>query len=132
LDDYEEGTWTPVIGGSTSESGQSYNYQYGKYVKVGSLVTFTFDVSLATKGTITGTYLQVKGFPFVPVTAIASGAVSYYASLVTGYYWIGFYVDPASNFAYMVGSTSASLSYLGPANVQNGSRLTGSVSFSTV
>src|ERR1035437_6156036 len=38
LDDYEEGTWTPIIGGGTSESGQSYDNHTGRYVKIGNLV----------------------------------------------------------------------------------------------
>jgi len=63
LNDYEEGTWTPVIGGSTSESGQTYGHQRGVYVKIGRLVTCTFDVYFSAKGTITGA-IQIKGFPF--------------------------------------------------------------------
>lgn len=63
LNDYEEGTWTPIIGGSGGESGQSYTHQKGQYVKVGRMVLCTFDVALSTKGTITSA-IQLKGFPY--------------------------------------------------------------------
>ncbi len=39
LDDYEEGTWTPVIAGSTTAGTATYSTQVGYYTKVGRLVT---------------------------------------------------------------------------------------------
>ena len=63
LDDYEEGTWTPVLGGFTSESGQSYNVNSGSYTKIGNQVFCTMRISLATAGTITGNAV-IKGLPF--------------------------------------------------------------------
>src|SRR5688572_15972641 len=53
LDDYEEGTWTPVIGGSGGTSGQVYTTQVGWYIKIGKLVTAGFRVQLSTLGTVT-------------------------------------------------------------------------------
>jgi hypothetical protein len=69
-DDYEEGLWTPVIGGSGGTSGQTYASQTGTYVKIGQLVFVGFDVTLTAKGTIT-TDVQIQGLPF------ASGAVAH-------------------------------------------------------
>jgi hypothetical protein len=63
LDDYEEGTWTPVLGGSGGTSGQSYGFQQGKYTKVGNVVTCIILLQLTAKGTITGN-LQLQGLPF--------------------------------------------------------------------
>lgn len=63
LDDYEEGSWTPVLGGSGGTSGQSYTTQVGRYVKVGKLVFVQGYALLSTKGTIT-TNAQVQGLPF--------------------------------------------------------------------
>jgi hypothetical protein len=67
LDDYEEGTWTPVIGGAGGTSGQTYvaNGQVGHYVKVGKLVTVQFRAELSAKGTITGN-VEIQGLPFTP------------------------------------------------------------------
>jgi len=64
LDDYEEGTWTPTIAGNSGASGQSYNLQNGYYTKIGSFVHCTFDVQLSTLGTLSGTYVLIKGLPF--------------------------------------------------------------------
>lgn len=38
LDDYEEGTWAPAFGGTTSNPTVTYVYQDGWYVKIGKLV----------------------------------------------------------------------------------------------
>ena len=62
LDDYEEGTWTPVIDGSTSVSGQSYSRQEGSYTKVGNMITAWFSITLTAKGTIAG-FLRISGLP---------------------------------------------------------------------
>jgi hypothetical protein len=63
LDDYEEGTWTPVLGGSGGTSGQTYTVQSGLYVKVGQIVTATFVIEVNNKGTIT-TNAQIQSLPF--------------------------------------------------------------------
>ena len=63
LDDYEEGTWTPILGGATSQTGQSYNVNSGAYTKIGNQVFCTMRISLATAGTITGNAV-IRGLPF--------------------------------------------------------------------
>jgi len=64
LDDYEEGTWTPVIGGAGGNGSQSYSVQMGSYVKIGQFVYASFNVTLSNKGAgITGA-LQIQGLPF--------------------------------------------------------------------
>ena len=63
LDDYEEGTWTPIIGGDT-ETGQTYIQQIGTYIKIGQVVVLYAKVKLSNKGTITGIYTKIKGLPF--------------------------------------------------------------------
>ncbi len=78
LDDYEEGTFTPVLGGATSESGQTYSTQQGNYVKIGSLVHVGIYMQFSNKGTITGN-LVVKGLPF------AGGGGSFTHAATIGY-----------------------------------------------
>ena len=75
LDDYEEGTWTPVfstVGGDYSAITM-FNTE-GTYTKIGRLVTVTAVVS--TTGVITGGSGQtiVKGLPFTVVSG-ATGAI---------------------------------------------------------
>src|SRR2546427_45625 len=63
LDDYEEGTWTPSLGGSVSESGQTYSYQQAKYTKIGRLVNAFCYLQFSARGTISGHWI-LKGLPF--------------------------------------------------------------------
>jgi hypothetical protein len=63
LDDYEEGTWTPLFGGSGGVSGQTYGIQAGTYTKVGNMCIASGYLTLQAKGTISNT-LQIHGFPF--------------------------------------------------------------------
>ena len=88
LDDYEEGTWTPVIGGSGGQSGQTYSGQAGYYTKIGRQVTVTFRVALSLKGTITGDVV-IKGLPFtVQNTITFGGGVTYWYGLATSWNYI--------------------------------------------
>src|SRR3970040_721858 len=68
LDDYEEGTWTPTLGGSGGQSGQVYSGQSGAYVKVGQLVHISFRLAFSTLGTVTGT-APIQGLPFTSINA---------------------------------------------------------------
>ncbi len=62
LDDYEEGTWIPVIQGSSTAGTGTYSAQYGSYTKVGNAVTFTARVAWSAH-TGAGNML-VAGLPF--------------------------------------------------------------------
>ena len=66
LDDYEEGTWTPVLisGGSTNPTGGGALTPYGSYTKVGNRVTVTFYVGRSWTNTPAG-QIFVSGLPFV-------------------------------------------------------------------
>jgi hypothetical protein len=55
LDDYEEGTFAPVLTYSTSTSGVTYNDQIGHYTKIGNMVLVQGSISVASKGTGSGT-----------------------------------------------------------------------------
>ena len=63
LDDYEEGTWTPVVSGSSSTSGVGYAVQQGHYTKVGNMVTANFSIAFNDKGSMSGT-TRITGLPF--------------------------------------------------------------------
>ena len=54
LDDYEEGTWTPVLTFGGGSTGITYNTQAGNYTKVGRITAATINISLSSKGTSTG------------------------------------------------------------------------------
>jgi hypothetical protein len=67
LDDYEEGTFTPVINGSSSAGTATYTQRSGKYVKIGSLVFVDLSIDY-NSGTGTG-QLKISGLPFSIVTS---------------------------------------------------------------
>ena len=72
LDDYEEGTWTPVV---TANVGTilTMGTVVGSYTKIGRQVTVMFDCTITSNGTGTS-YIKVAGIPFASVTYVASGA----------------------------------------------------------
>jgi hypothetical protein len=83
LDDYEEGTWTPVIGGDSGTSGQTYSVQDGYYTKIGNTVTCNGRATLSAKGTLTGGII-ITGLPFSSngtTTYRNPGSVGYFGSL---------------------------------------------------
>jgi hypothetical protein len=130
LDDYEEGTWTPVIGGSGGTSGQTYSAQVAHYIKIGKLVIASFDVAVSNKGTIT-TDVQIQGLPF---TSLNSGAavgfascVAYFGDLSTNWIALSLAVVPNSTAATVYGrqSAGAAVSTLATADISNTTRLTG-------
>jgi hypothetical protein len=71
LDDYEEGTFTPVISGTSSAGTGTYSVQNGAYVKIGKMVQYQIYLVL-TAHTGTGD-IAIGGLPF-------TASASYYPS----------------------------------------------------
>ena len=99
LNDYEEGTFTPTIVGTTIAGVGVYSSQNAKYTKVGNLVTCYIYLAW-TAHTGTGD-IRIGGLPFA--TASASGV--YYAAsigfatniaLTAGYVMTGYALDNSS------------------------------------
>lgn len=104
LNDYEEGNWNPVIGGTGGASGQSYSSQGGRYTKIGNVVTVSGYFTLATKGTAIGSYMCITGLPF--------------ASVLDGQISVGYWGNFANNHTFVGGYTSGSLIVLTASNGQ--------------
>tara|TARA_R100000388_G_scaffold28387_2_gene22085 strand:+ start:43 stop:828 length:786 start_codon:yes stop_codon:yes gene_type:complete len=83
LDDYEEGTWTPVV--AAGWSSPSYAYQNGNYQKVGNLVEAFFFIQFSSSSS-TGAHVQITGLPFTSVNetggALRGGALTYFTTPV--------------------------------------------------
>ena len=83
LDDYEEGTWTPGVGGS-SGSVTSYYNQEGGYTKIGRFVKCHFRVRVNDAGNAAGN-IEITNLPFtvadtLPSTGLdGSGGPTYWA-----------------------------------------------------
>lgn len=61
LDDYEEGTFTPTVVGASTAGSTTYTNQFGRYVKIGSLVYVQINIQVTA---MTGTGALRFGLPF--------------------------------------------------------------------
>jgi hypothetical protein len=63
LDDYEEGTWTPVVDGSTGTPTVSYVFRDATYVKVGRWIKLFCRIRMSSSSGGSGN-LKITGLPF--------------------------------------------------------------------
>ena len=63
LDDYEEGTWTPVFVGATTAGSPTSPAASGWYTKIGNHVHLDFQLYTTDKDTAAGS-LRIDGIPF--------------------------------------------------------------------
>jgi hypothetical protein len=97
LADYEEGTWTPSIGGTAT-----YTVQEGYYVKVGKIVYVRGKIVINLLGT--GSTTLMSGLPYTAATGIqgiGNGITVYYFNTL------------AVNAAYIVGRIAQSATQIG-------------------
>ena len=65
LDDYEEGTWTPIVRDGTSGTAATASSTIGRYTKIGRMVQFQIQLeNIDTTGLTAGNTIFVTGFPF--------------------------------------------------------------------
>lgn len=96
LDDYEEGTWTPILGGDGGQTGQTYADQVGYYQKIGNRVYFTFSATLTAKGSVSlEAVLAGLPFPVAGITSAGAGYVSDFNNL--GVSVVAITLHPSSN-----------------------------------
>jgi hypothetical protein len=74
LDDYEEGTWTPSVGGTAT-----YAQQRGTYTKIGNVVTYFCILQIVSIGT--GSTTGISGLPFSGPDRGRGGSMTYWAAL---------------------------------------------------
>ena len=74
LDDYEEGTWTPSVGGTAT-----YTQQVGEYTKIGNLVYLRATLQINVLGT--GSTTNISGLPFTGINKRAAGSCGFYTLL---------------------------------------------------
>jgi hypothetical protein len=116
LDDYEEGTWSPVI---TAGSGTptTVTVNSSTYTKIGRMVVCTFDISVVAVGTASSS-LQF-GLPFTSITSTAFCG-SFREDGSTGNMGMVF---------YSTGTTAACLLYNNATPWVNGYRLKGTYTY---
>jgi hypothetical protein len=114
LDDYEEGTWTPSIGGNATYSGQA-----GGYTKIGRVVAL--DAILSISSSTTGSGTTITGIPFTaqsPGGSIA-GSMGYFSGLQTSVVYLNVVADGSS--LILVSLTAAGSTTSVSNNILNGS-----------
>lgn len=102
LDDYEEGTWTPTVRGTTIAGAVTYSFQQGRYTKMGNLVFIELTVSW-TAHSGTG-QLQISNFPF-------SQNSGYNGSSIFASWGLGFTMS--ANTQLLVGNMTSGTSAVG-------------------
>lgn len=80
LDDYEEGTWTPVLNFGGATTGITYTIQQGSYTKIGRFVFFMLAITLSSKGSATGS-ATITGLPFTPVATFQGSVTGNYQTM---------------------------------------------------
>jgi hypothetical protein len=105
LDDYEEGTWTPIVQGSTSGARTAGSVNKGYYVKIGNVITISGTIHCEGTATIAGNVI-ISGLPY-QATSVTQGrssgttATSGIFTCATDYN-IKLLVDPNATFIYVV------------------------------
>lgn len=115
LDDYEEGTWTPSLGGTAT-----YSEQTGTYTKIGRQVTVRYRIAVSSIGT--GSTTTLTGLPFT-ASGNGTGALYWDTSLVAMVYCTGFATSTSIVF-YRATSGDFSLS-TGSGIFKNGTTVDG-------
>jgi hypothetical protein len=99
LDDYEEGTWTPSLGGTTT-----YLAQGGTYTKIGRIVNFHCVLYINAIGT--GSVTNIGGLPFNALTSTGQGTVTILGDCNTSITYLVGYVNNSQ--ITLKGATTAS------------------------
>lgn len=85
LDDYEEGTWTPVYQGLSSNPTVTHSVQIGRFVKVGQFVNVMFRIQTTAASGGSGALL-IGGLPFACTNVsslFATGSVGFSSGFTT-------------------------------------------------
>jgi hypothetical protein len=105
LDDYEEGTFTPTLGGSVSDPTATYSSQQASYTKIGRVVTVCVNLSPISYSGGSGN-LFIKGLPFAVAVFSVGTALTSGVNLSTRTWCVAY--SGGSNVTYfrLVGSGS--------------------------
>jgi hypothetical protein len=126
LDDYEEGTWTPSLGATSSNPTVAYTTRAGRYVKIGRTVYANFAILASSVSGGSG-QCQILGLPFTSVNT-SSGSpliISYLDNWATNGPTGGYVQQNATTaiFHYYTGATTPGV--LNAANYGSTTRVDG-------
>jgi hypothetical protein len=105
LDDYEEGTWTPNIGGTATYTAA----RYGRYVKIGKQVSIQFLIEINLLGT--GSTTTISGLPFTAENTgsgtVQTGTVSYFANLAVNTISLALFLETGTTTIKFAGRSTS-------------------------
>ncbi|MEO5327253.1 MAG: hypothetical protein H7829_03325 [Magnetococcus sp. THC-1_WYH] len=122
LSDYEEGTWTPSVGGTAT-----YTYQVGRYVKIGKMVYISMNMRVNAIGT--GSTHTISGLPFSSISLVG-GFFAYYAFLSQAV--ISLAGEPSGTSLYITSTLGAATQQDLNAVIGNGTWIRCSFTYMTV
>jgi hypothetical protein len=128
LDDYEEGTWTPSVGGTAT-----YTRQSGTYVKVGQIVNISFDLIINVIGT--GSTSSISGAPFQTLASVSMAryggpGTSFFTNLAGSFTFIALGIDEnATNIAFATTNSAQSSITNAPTVLGTGARVAGTLTY---
>jgi len=125
LDDYEEGTWTPTVGGTAT-----YIKNTGNYTKLGRLVNVSFELNINTIGT--GSQWQIFGLPFTVTSTgshSAGGSVGFVNGLAANVVSTFLRADAGDTYLVLASLTAAGTFSANNNILGNGSRIYASITY---
>ena len=125
LDDYEEGTWTPSLGGTTT-----YTAREGSYVKIGRIVYLRGTIIVNLIGT--GSTTLISGIPFTVDSFDCPAACAGFISLATAVVSLFLYFQGNSTILAVQSITAASTTFGTSPIFGNSTRLNFSGVYQTV
>jgi len=117
LDDYEEGTWTPVYSSTTGAFTTMPSVGAGKYRKIGDTVFFWIDlrtVGTVALGTASGD-IRITGFPFTCSSAGGYGTITIFQqfNLAVSFTYLGIIITESTTIARITkNSSNSSVAYV--------------------
>jgi hypothetical protein len=113
LDDYEEGTWSPVLDGRSGGSYTMGGQTVGRYTKIGRVVTVNFTVHWTACATAYTGHCVITGLPFSSVGSRVAGTLSAINSGVS--YASGsnmnLVIDPGNTDIYLIVNSPTGTGY---------------------
>lgn len=116
LDEYKEGTWTPVLTFGGAAVGMTYTLQTGRYTRIGRVVLVECSITLSAKGSSVGG-ATITGLPYTVAVAGGTGTID------TAVGFAGLTIPPFATSAgttiYPMVTTATSRAQLTDANFTN-------------
>jgi len=129
IDEYEEGTWSPSVGGDAT-----YTTQTGSYTKIGRAVIVKFEIVVSTLGT--GSNAAIENLPFnvAGPTGERAGVISYFENINSAVGSMVCYAASNTNRVYFNAVKSGGDTMMSNVNktiFQDGTRVAGAVTYFT-